>query len=399
MKKIIAILGLVLVTLLLPGKLTFASTDTDYISDIDIRPKNEKPLPGDDTLYYGYVDLDKSFRRDELNYTATVENEVKNVKFEVCTRGNVIVTGNKDYDLNEGENTITIVATTSDGSNKTYTFVINRLVSEDDNADLSNMFVCYNDKQFIEDFNPNITTYNVVVESEISEVEVFGITAAGTATIEGQKEKFKLKTGNNKIALTVTSLSGKKKTYEINIEKKKSSDVSLASLIVNGEDVGVDKKNISINVLYDTKTVDISAYVFDEAIQIDGIGIHKIKVGRNKIKLTVMAEDGTKDVYNLNVIRANPTTKLSDLQINGYNCGTNGSTLSFDVKNSTDKAEIEASPVDKSAKVTGNGTYNLKVGKNTFRITVKAANGKTKTYRIVINRSKYKDVNIIIIWN
>ncbi len=85
------------------------------------------------------------------------------------------------------------------------------------------------------------------------------------------------------------------------------------------------------------------------------------------------------------------------MQINEYTCGADGSKVSIEVSNSTSTAEIKATAVDKSAKVTGNGTHKLKVGKNTFYIKVKAADGKTKTYTIVINRSKYKKVKVIII--
>lgn len=402
MKKIIIILSLVLiVTFLMPSNLAFASTDSDCIRSLNIRPKNETPLPGDDSLYYGYVYLDQEFRSDLLNYTATVENDVKNVKIEVRTVGGVTVTGNKEYDLNVGENTIIVVASKSDGTSKTYTIVINRLGSEADNTDLSDLYIIDgNNHNYIEDFDPGITSYNVVVENEITEIGVDGLTSADTSTIKGSNYNYKLKTGNNKFKLTVTSKSGKMKDYIINIERKKSSDVSLLGITVNGEDISLNgKKNLTAKVLYDTSTVDIKAYMFDETIKIKGTGKHKIKVGSNKIKLTVIAEDGSKDVYNLNIIRANPTTELSDLQINQYSCGTDGNKLNLDVDNSTDKVKIQATAVDKSARVTGNGTYNLKVGKNTFYITVKAANGKTKRYSITINRSKYKNIKIIIMWD
>lgn len=53
--------------------------------------------------------------------------------------------------------------------------------------------------------------------------------------------------------------------------------------------------------------------------------------------------------------------------------------------------------MDKSAKVTGNGTYKFKVGKNVFHLKVKAADGKVTTYTVTVNRSKKKHVVVVII--
>lgn len=397
--KILSLFLLIIASFFIPSKLTYASTDSDYIYDLNIRPKHDEPSIGDDSLYYGYVYLNQYFNRNVYEYTATVKNEVKNVRVEVSTKGNITVTGNTEYDLEVGENIIKVVATTADGISKEYTITITRLVADEDNTDLSSLYVSdRNNTNYIKNFDPTITSYNVIVENEVSEVEIWGITSVGTSKLTG-RNKFKLKTGNNKFTLTVTSKSGKTKNYIINVERKKSSDASLFDIILNGESLNIgDKKNYTVNVPYDTSTVNIEVYVLNNATKVKGLGEHKLKVGTNKIKLTVIAEDGTKNTYTLKVIRKKPSTELNDIQINGYTYLVGGNTLSLDVNYSTDTVTIKGTPVDKSAKVTGNGTYNLKVGKNTFTIKVKAANGKTKKYKIIVNRSKYKKIKAIIIW-
>jgi hypothetical protein len=405
MKKILLFLSLLLaITFLMHSNLTFASTDSDYIYDLDIRPKHEEPSIWDDSLYYGYVYFDQSFSPDVQSYTATVQSEVKNVKIEVQTVGNLTITGNKEYDLKVGENTIKVVASKSDGTSKTYTIVINRLESEDDNTDLDflNVYDSYdsNYDNYVKDFDPSITTYHVVVENEITEVEIYGLPSVNTSTIEGGFQDYKLKTGNNKIKLTITSKSGKKKDYIINVERKKSSDVTLLGIAVNGKDISFNgKRNFTIKYLYDTSTVDIKASVLKKTTKIEGSGKHKLKVGNNKIKLTVIAEDGSKDVYNFNIVRAKSSTELSDIMINKYSCGADGNKLTIDVSYLTDKVEIKATAIDKSAKVTGTGTYKLKVWKNTFYITVKAANGNTKKYTIIVNRLKDRGAKTVIYWD
>ena len=402
MRKIKILLSLILiVSFLIPSNLAFASIKSDSVYQINIMIKHDKPLPGDDSLYYGYVDLDQWFSPDLLNYTATAESDVNTVKIEVKTTGNVTITGDGEYDLNTGENTIKVAATKSDGTSVTYTFVIDKLVPDEDNTNLWELYVADGqNNQYIENFDPSITTYNATVENEITEVTVGGIPETDLSTVNGEKNDFKLKTGINKFKLKVVSQSGKTKDYIINIERKKSSDVSLYGISVNGDNIIMNgKKNLTEKVLYDTNTVNITADVCSEATKVEGIGIHKVKVGSNNIKLTVIAENGNKVIYNLNIIRAKPTTALSNLEINQYTCGIEGNKLNIDVDNSTTKAKIKATAVDVSAKVTGNGTYNLKVGKNTFYITVKAADGKTKRYTIAINRSKYKKITVIIIWD
>lgn len=47
-----------------------------------IRPKNAEPLPGQDDLYYGYVDIKDLYSNDTLNYTAIAEYDVTNVRIE-----------------------------------------------------------------------------------------------------------------------------------------------------------------------------------------------------------------------------------------------------------------------------------------------------------------------------
>lgn len=376
------------------------TTLKDYVKGLSIVPKHDTLEPGSDSLYYGYIYLDQHFRPNLLNYTTTVKNHVKIVKVAARIEGNVTVTGEKDYELEVGANTITIVATTPDGISKTYTIVIDRLGSKDDNANLGSILINDNkNNYYLDEFDTRVTNYNIVVGNDITEMDIYGRTEVYTSKVTGN-DIYKLKVGENKFVLTVTSKSGRQKSYIININRKKSADVSLISINVNGDNVfEYGKKNLTVHVLYDTSTVDINAATFSNVAKIEGAGKHKVKVGSNNFKLAVIAENGKEDVYNIKIIREKPTTALSDLEINQYICGTEGSKVSLDVNNSTDKAVISAKAVDKSAKVTGNGTYKLKVGKNTFYVTVRAADGKTKRYTVTINRSKYKDIKIIIIWN
>ncbi len=62
------------------------------------------------------------------------------------------------------------------------------------------------------------------------------------------------------------------------------------------------------------------------------------------------------------------------------------------VSSSTTKLNINATPVNSAATVSGTGNVSLETGENSFNITVKAANGNKRVYTVKVNRSKSSSV-------
>ena len=90
---------------------------------------------------------------------------------------------------------------------------------------------------------------------------------------------------------------------------------------------------------------------------------------------------------------ANPNNYLQSLNVAGYTLdqpfvlGDDGSkTYTLSVSASVSNIQVNASPVSSSATVSGAGGYNLSSGQNTITVTVKAANGSTRNYQIVVTR-------------
>lgn len=87
----------------------------------------------------------------------------------------------------------------------------------------------------------------------------------------------------------------------------------------------------------------------------------------------------------------NPNNWLESLTVDGY-----ALTPTFDVNMTTEytltvsenisSINISASPVNKSASVSGTGTISLTEGSNLVSIVVTAQNGNTRTYNITVNR-------------
>lgn len=398
MKKLISII-LIFTLVGIPSIFSFASSDNNDLSWIDIRPKHDKAMPGDDSLYYGLIYLNENFSTDVLNYTADVEYSITNVKIEADVRGSVTVTGNRDYDLNVGKNTILLTVTKPDSTQKTYTLIITRAQNPDDITDISGfeMQTFYGARERIETtplFSPDVTDYGANVKNEIDTIEI-----AYIFNDTPFYKPYKLKTGSNTIIITVTSKSGLTKNYTFNVYREKSSDNELTKLSVNGTEVSQGESgNFAQNVSYDVNKANILV-TYNSTAKASITGPDKLQIGSNKFTITVTAENGQSKPYILVVNRGKPSVKLGSLQINEYICGVDNDPYILDVNNSTYTVKITAKAYDfKSAKVTGNGTYKLKLGKNTFSVNVKSASGNTKKYKIIVNRSKYKEVKIKIYW-
>lgn len=82
-------------------------------------------------------------------------------------------------------------------------------------------------------------------------------------------------------------------------------------------------------------------------------------------------------------------TNLSKLTIDGKNITKNNNTYTLEVSNYVEKVNIAATAADSKSKVTGTGSKNLNVGKNTFDVVVTAENGNKTTYKVIITRKEY----------
>ena len=92
------------------------------------------------------------------------------------------------------------------------------------------------------------------------------------------------------------------------------------------------------------------------------------------------------------VSSANPNNYLASLSIENYEILPvfSGSVDSYyvTVDNSVSSVNIKGSPVAGTSTVSGLGTVQLKEGANTINIVCKAQNGETKTYTIMITRTR-----------
>lgn len=128
------------------------------------------------------------------------------------------------------------------------------------------------------------------------------------------------------------------------------------------------------------------------------VGSVKFKMpssGNMVVKLTnIAASDDNYNSYDGSSVSATVRVKsnvntLSSLSVSGYTLtpAFNPNTTSYAVNTDSSSITINATKSDSRASVSGIGTKNINYGKNTFNVVVKAEDGNSKTYTIVVNRN------------
>lgn len=82
-------------------------------------------------------------------------------------------------------------------------------------------------------------------------------------------------------------------------------------------------------------------------------------------------------------------TNLSSVKVNGKALTNTNGQFVLDVSNHVANIDIIASAEDSKSKVTGTGKKDIAVGNNSFDLIVTAENGRTTTYKVVVNRKEY----------
>lgn len=157
-------------------------------------------------------------------------------------------------------------------------------------------------------FNSGVYDYEATVASNVKTVSITPILedAKANAVISNNANE-ELKAGeDNKITITVTAEDGSKKAYNIIIKREAlTSDATLKSLeIEEAEKFEFDKDKFTYNVKINKniKSLTIIYELADENSTINIEGNSELKNG-SIVKLIVTAQDGTKKVYTLNIIK------------------------------------------------------------------------------------------------
>lgn len=177
------------------------------------------------------------------------------------------------------------------------------------------------------------------------------------------------------------------------------SSITVNGSLINGFSSTVYKYNVdSIS----SDSVSIGAVATAPGTSVKGTGNHKLKCGSNSLKINTLSGDKSKKLtYTLNINRkcdGNTSLKGITLSSGTLSPAFNADTLEYKVSVDTnvEKMSIDVSKED-NQKVSGLvKDAKLAFGDNTFSIKVTSESGKSKTYKIVVNRADNRSNNALL---
>lgn len=131
------------------------------------------------------------------------------------------------------------------------------------------------------------------------EIEIFVVTNDSKATYTINNNS--LSVGINTVEIQVTAENGDVKNYTILVDREKLSNNTNIKIIIDNKEVNFVSGKADVNVTSDTKNLNYKYELEDENSQVKVTGDKNLESGENIVSFTVIAEDGTKVIYELTV--------------------------------------------------------------------------------------------------
>ncbi|MFM8927770.1 MAG: beta strand repeat-containing protein, partial [Rhodoluna sp.] len=270
-----------------------------------------------------------------------------------------------DSGLVDGENTLTVVVTSADGTN-TYEYVVTLLVALSNDTSLSVFQVEGNDVADGDTLELEAGTTDVVVAVETTDPDA-------TVEIAGDSE---LSAGENTLTVTVTAADGETvQVYTVILTLPDNTNTELSKFTINGVDV-VDGD------VFDVETGDtfviVEVETADPAATFEIVGGEDLVIGENTLVVTVTAADGsTTQDYTVTLMLSSDDTAVTSILVDGLETQA-GDIVT--VASDATSVEVEVTTRDENAQVVVKGADELQVGENTVTVTVIAQDGTSKNY-------------------
>lgn len=242
-----------------------------------------------------------AFDSDKKSYSVVVSNLIDEVTINanVLDKKATFVSGYgpRKVNLTVGSNILYVKVKAEDGTINTYTISIIRSDGNDLNSRLINLELSVGNIKF----DPDIYIYNFSVDSNVDVIDVKAVAESTLAKVEVSDTK--LKVGNNKITITVTSESGSKTNYELIITREdyNSIDNYLSNIVVAGYNIEFNKNIFNyylditnedfLNIVATTENNDATYKV---------LGNSALKQG-SKITIQVSDKEGSTREYYINI--------------------------------------------------------------------------------------------------
>ncbi len=251
------------------------------------------------------------------------------------------------------------------------------------------------------DFKKSTFVYSLFVPKNISEVTI-------KASLEDSKASFvsgyaprkvTLKQGANTVYIKIKAEDGTIKTYTLGITRSNGEDTNnlLSNIeLSSGEiDFKPEVTIYTISVSNDVKELKVNAKATSLLAKVE-VSDTLLKVGENKITITVTPESGDKKVYQLIVNREEFDSKdnyLKSLSIDGYDIDFKKDVFNYELsikKESSLKINAVKEVVNSSVSIIGNKEL---VNGSKVIIRVTDVDGNIRDYTINITKSVLFDLS------
>jgi hypothetical protein len=173
------------------------------------------------------------------------------------------------------------------------------------------------------DFNKNTTYYKVVVENDISSINLAASPEYSKSTVSGTGTK-NLSIYSNLFNLTVTAENGDKRTYTVEVQRKDanglaappSTNTYLSDLVIDGYPLEFNKETLtySLDVGNLISSLVITPSLEDPKSSVTVTSTNLV-VGINTITILVTAESGATRTYTVTVNRSSDVPTVTEGEI------------------------------------------------------------------------------------
>ena len=338
-----------------------------------------------------------------LEYDISVEQNVDHINISAIKQDNTSVIGGDlgNKELKYGINTFRINVISESGVINTYTLNITRIDERSKINTLKTLTI--SDVTF--KFKPNTTEYNIDVNNNVENI-IIDSTLTDPKSIyvhEYGNRGVTLNEGSNKVLIKVLSESGEERVYTLNITRALSGNNTLKSLTLNDEKIYLRDKEFIYHYTVETEvdSVVIKAIPTDNKANVNIKDKYDLAIGDNQIDILVIAPDGSRASYILNINRKkvlSNNSALSNIKIIGYKINFKKDTTMYDlkIKDEEEQLDIYTVPEDTTATVKIEGNEDLKDG-SIIKINVKAEDGTYTRYFINIEKNKKNPISPVII--
>lgn len=160
-------------------------------------------------------------------------------------------------------------------------------------------------------FHKDTTTYNVVVPSDIKNLDIKYVTTDKNAKVSISGADNLKDNAVNVVTITVTAEDGSVKKYTLNVTKsdEKTSN-KLASLDIKESKVDFDKDKYEYNIKVgsDVKKLTIDAIPESKDSKVEILGNDKLSKGNNVVLIKLTDKNGFSTYYRVNVKKSDKVT-------------------------------------------------------------------------------------------